>query len=90
MKITVTLPDEIAEQVRGLPDREEFVARAVETALANRPRPPIPPESAPSKWAKIVERIESRPPSPLGEYADKLARDQKEFRRTFRFKHDEL
>ncbi len=41
MKITIALPDDIAERVCRLPDRDEFVARAVEAAFAReRSLPP--------------------------------------------------
>jgi hypothetical protein len=43
-------------------------------------------DAEPSKWARLVAEIESRPS--LGDYADELRRSQKEFRRNFRFKHD--
>jgi len=89
MKITITLPDEIAERVRQLPDSDEFVTRAVEEALAKEPQPPPPPsdEPKPSKWAQIVKRIESQPS--LGSYAKKFNADRREFRRNFHFPHDE-
>jgi hypothetical protein len=87
MKITITLPDEIAEQVRQLPDRDEFVTRAVEAALAASPPSPAA-EATPSRWAQLVERIESQSFS-LGSYAKEFDADRKEFRRNLRFPHDE-
>jgi Arc/MetJ-type ribon-helix-helix transcriptional regulator len=87
MKITVTLPDEVAERVRQLPDRDEFVTRAVEAALADSPPSP-PVEAKPSRWAQLVERIESQSFS-LGSYAKKFDADRKEFRQNLRFPHDE-
>ncbi|HSS49329.1 MAG TPA: hypothetical protein VLX28_10310 [Thermoanaerobaculia bacterium] len=86
MKITISLPDEMAERVRQLPDRDEFVTRAVEAALADSPPSP-PDEGKPSRWAEMVKRIESQPS--LGSYAKKFDADRKEFRRNFGFKHDE-
>jgi hypothetical protein len=88
MKITITLPDDIAERVRQLPHSDEFVTRAVEEALAKEPQPSPPPsEPQPSKWAQIVKRIESGPS--LGSYAKKFNADRREFRRNFHFPHDE-
>jgi len=87
MKIIISLPDEIAERVRQLPDSDAFVTRAVEEALA-REQPSTPPsEPQPSKWAQIAKRIESGPS--LGSYAKKFNADRREFRRSFRFHHDE-
>jgi len=87
MKITITLPDTIAERVSRLPDREGFVLRAVEAALATEPQAAPSVESKPSKWAQIVERIEKQPT--LGSYAAQLDKDRREFRRSLRFPHDE-
>jgi hypothetical protein len=86
MKIVINLPDEVAEQVRRLPDRDEFVTRVIEAALASHPSPPA--EAEPSRWAQLVERIESQSFS-LGSYAKKFDADRKEFRQNFSFPHDE-
>ena len=88
MKITITLPDEVAEKVFRLRDRDEFVARAVEAALAGRPQERSVQGAKISKWAKLVERIEKNPEE-LGAYAEQLAKDSRDFRRSFRFSHDE-
>ena len=37
MKVTITLPDEIAKKVCRLPDKDAFVTRAVTDALAHDP-----------------------------------------------------
>jgi hypothetical protein len=87
MKITITLPDEIAEQVRSLPDRDGFVTRAVEAALARESPLSTPAAEKPSRWAQLVERVESQPS--LGSYAKDFDTDRREFRRDFRFPHDE-
>jgi hypothetical protein len=88
MRITITLPDDVARKVYRLKNREEFVARAVEAALAQEPEEAEPSVPRPSRWAQVVERIE-RQADPLGDYAEKLARDQREFRQSFYFRHDE-
>ena len=77
-EITITLPDEIAEEVLRLPDPQEFLRRALADALSQR---------GASKWARLVKEIESRPG--LGEYEDEFNRSCREFRESFRFKHDE-
>jgi len=91
MKITITLPDDIARKVYRIRNRDEFVARAVEAALAHEPEEAGPsgtPAPKPSRWAQAVERIE-RQAGAIGDYAEELARDQREFRQSFRFRHDE-
>ncbi|HEY2291452.1 MAG TPA: hypothetical protein VGM86_12190 [Thermoanaerobaculia bacterium] len=87
MKIIISLPDEMAERVRQRPDSDEFVTRAVEEALAREQPSTTPSEPQPSKWAQIAKRIESGPS--LGSYAKKFNADRREFRRSFRFPHDE-
>ena len=88
MKITIALPDDLAERVYRLPDRDEFVARAVETALARERQEIIASGTKPSKWAQLVERIELQSGT-LEDYTEELARDRRDFRRSFRFPHDE-
>lgn len=86
MKVTITLPDEIAKKVYRLPDRDAFVTRAVTDALAHEPE--ADPEPGPSRWALLVERIKQDAQS-LGDYRESFDRDRKEFRESFRFRHDE-
>jgi metal-responsive CopG/Arc/MetJ family transcriptional regulator len=88
VKVTITLPDELAERVNRLPDRDEFVSRLVAHALARQPQEQQEPKPRQSKWAKIVERIENQP-TDLGDYEEVLKRDRKEFRRNFLFRNDE-
>lgn len=85
MKITITLPDEIAERVRQLPDGDDFVTRAVEAAFASSP---AAPPATTSRWARLVERVESQPFS-LGDDAKEFDADRREFRQSLRFPHDE-
>jgi len=82
---TILFPDEISEQVSRLPNPHEFVSRAVADAL--RHQTPEPTGGGMSRWAQVVTRIESQPG--LGEHAKSFERSRKEFRRSFRFKHDE-
>ncbi|HET9229276.1 MAG TPA: hypothetical protein VFR31_21535 [Thermoanaerobaculia bacterium] len=84
-EITIVLRDKIARQVARLPNPQEFVNQAVEHALHNQGLPAQ--MEAPSKWARLVAEIESLPG--LGDYEETFRKDQKEFRRSFRFKHDE-
>lgn len=85
MKITITLPDEIGEQVSRMPDRDEFVARAVAHALERQVGETVPSRS---RWAQVVKRIESRSTGTAG-YAEELKKNREEFRRDFHFRHDE-
>lgn len=86
-KLTVMLPDEIAEQVAGRSDRDEFVRRAIAEALAHEAQPerPVPSES---RWARIVRRIEANPID-LGSYSEQDRRDREQFRAETLFHHDD-
>jgi hypothetical protein len=86
MRVTITLPDEIAKKVYRLPDKDAFVTRAVVDALSHEPE--VVAESGRSRWALLVERIKQDAQS-LGEYRESFDQDRKEFRESFRFRHDE-
>jgi len=85
MKVAITLPDEIGKKVCRLPDKDAFVTRALADALAHEPETVT--ESGRSRWALLVERIKQDAQS-LGEYRESFDRDRKEFRESFRFRHD--
>ena len=85
MKITLILPDDIGEQVSQMPDRDEFVARALAHALERQGGAAPAPRS---RWAQVVKRIESRSTGLQG-YSEEMKRDREEFRRDFHFRHDE-
>lgn len=87
-KLTITFPDRIAKRVERLPNPDEFVSRLVEGALTHDEVPAEHPEAGDSKWAKLVQRIESESTS-LGDYYEQFKEDLAEFRRDFRFKHDD-
>lgn len=86
MKVTITLPDEIAKKVCRLPDKDAFVTRAVADALAHEPETAAEPGR--SRWELMVERIK-RDSQSLGDYRESFDRDRKEFRESFRFRHDD-
>jgi hypothetical protein len=91
MKLTVSFPDNVAKRVHRLKNPDEFVRQAVEKALDQESLPLVPLELAAedkSRWARIVERIESESTS-LGDYYDKFKQDLAEVRSDFRFRHDE-
>ena len=85
MKLTITFPEDIADQVARRADRDEFVTRAVADALSRQPQEAA--SATPSRWARLVERIESRNED-LGYYAETLQSDREELRQSFRFRHD--
>lgn len=76
-KLTILLPDDIAERVSRRPDRDDFVRRAVADALAQESRSESP--SHESRWARIVRRIDAQPTT-LGPYLQQARRDRDRFR----------
>lgn len=87
MKVTLTLPDDLAAEVLQRPDADEFVERAVSAAVAAESRGHQSSEASPTRWADVVKKIEAEI-TPLGDYYQILKRHQRQFRRGFRFKHD--
>ena len=87
MQLTISLPDEIGRLLRREPDPESFIAEVVAKALAHRDAEPPPARRGPSRWARIVERIEADPVH-LDGYSEQLKTDMREFRENFEFKHD--
>jgi hypothetical protein len=87
MKVTLTLPDELATAVLERPDPDEFVERAVTAAVAAEARAARPAAPPASRWSDLVKRIEAEVPS-LGDYEPILRRHQREFRHGLMFKHD--
>ncbi|HYX24548.1 MAG TPA: hypothetical protein VFC23_10390 [Thermoanaerobaculia bacterium] len=88
MKLTISFPDDVAKNVCRLQNPDDFVRRAVVKALEQEPRLGEPADARDSKWARLVQRIESEPTS-LGDYYDQFKKDLAELRRDFRFRHDE-
>jgi len=86
MKMTLTFPDEIAQQIQGLSNPSEFVNKVVKDALKKLT---IRQQKAsdPHRWAKIAQRIHNDPVH-LNGYSQQLKKDMKEFRENFEFLHD--
>jgi len=85
MQVTLELPDNIKTMP---PEKQkENILKAlqdiqfIKTKNTNK-------IDKPSKWAKIVQRIENDP-SHLEGYSVQLKKDIKEFRENFDFKHDQ-
>jgi len=63
----------------------EFVNQAIKKALQNQ----TGMKEKPSKWALFVQEIENSPELQLGDYAEHLKKDMREFRENFTFPSDE-
>jgi hypothetical protein len=86
MKMTLTFPDEIAQQIQGLSNPSEFVNKVVKDALKKLTLQQQK-ASDPHRWAKIVQRVQNDPIH-LDGYSQQLKKDMKEFRENFEFLHD--
>jgi hypothetical protein len=86
MEITMKLSDEVGTFLQNLPYPNDFVSELVKDAFKNHQLPSSKvPE--PSKWAKIVQRVQNDPVHLAG-YSQQLKKDMKEFRENFEFLHD--
>ena len=88
MKLSITLPDELAEKVSQRADRDDFVLRAVTAALQREAPELAAPQVRHSKWARLVEKIEGQSTG-LGDYRESLKKDREDFRESFHFRADE-
>ncbi len=84
MQLTIYLPADLGRRVSELRDPQSFIAEAVAKALG---QPGREEASAPSRWARLVERVEADPVH-LDGYSEQLKRDFREFRDGSEFKHD--
>ncbi len=86
MEITITLSDEIGAFLQRLPDTNAFVSELVKEAFKTNKLPNSKmPE--PSKWAKIVQRVQNDP-NHLAGYSQQLKKDMQDFRENFAFSND--
>jgi len=84
MEMTFRLPDEMSQQLRRLPNPDQFVREVLQNALNTREqRSNVLPVQA-SKWAKLVTRIHEEPRGLRG-YSAQLQHDMQEFRDNFAF-----
>jgi len=87
MQITINIPDDIGKQIQNLPDIDEFFTLILRTALEKQNTQYHTPQSRPSKWAKIAQRVQNDPVHLKG-YSIQLQKDMKEFREKTEFNHD--
>ena len=87
MELTIHLPQNLGRRVSRLRDPESFIADAVAKALGSLGRKEDRSSKTPSRWARLVERIEADPVH-LDGYSEQLKRDMREFRDDFEFRHD--
>ncbi len=82
MEMTFRLSDDIIQQLRQLPNPDQFVGEVLKNALKDVSSFSGVSTSQPSKWANLVKRIDEQPGG-LNGYAAQLRRDMQEFRENF-------
>lgn len=82
MRVTIQFPEEIAEQVLALPDRDAFVSDVVARALMESPSQRPAREEESSRWARLVQRVESDSEQ-LGDAYTSFRQAMREFREEF-------
>lgn len=82
MQLTLTLPDDLVQKLKSIPDSDQFVREVLQSAIEQHPF--IKPLS---KWAKIAKRIEQNPIE-LGDYTMKFKQDMRAVRENFTFKDE--
>jgi hypothetical protein len=82
MQLTLTLPDDLVQKLKSIPDSDQFVREVLQSAIEQYPlTKPL------SKWAKIAKRIEQNPVE-LGDYTMKFKQDMREIRENLVFKDE--
>ncbi|GAK59233.1 hypothetical protein U27_06210 [Candidatus Vecturithrix granuli] len=84
MEITLTLSDELVRKLHQLPNPDEFVSEAIVRAFNTYV---FQTASRPSKWARIVQRVQNDPVH-LDGYSEQFKQDIREFRNHFTLMHD--
>jgi hypothetical protein len=79
MEMTFRLSDELVLQLQQLPNPDNFVGEVLKNALKEFSPRKENLAAQPSKWAKLIQRID-RQPGGLTDYSAQLQRDMQEFR----------
>jgi len=82
MEMTFRFSDEIIQKLRQFPNPDQFVGDVLKNALKSTSFRRDTSMSQPSKWAKLVKRIDDHP-GDLNGYSAKLKHDMQEFRENF-------
>ena len=80
MQLTLTLPDTLVQQLKSIPDSDNFVREVLQNAVKEYARPP-------SKWSKMAERIEQNAIE-LGDYTLQFKHDMQTVRENFQLRDE--
>jgi len=85
MQMTFDLKDDLAQQLKTIPDIDDFVNQVINKALQNR----VKTKEQPSKWALLAKEIKNNPNLHLNGYSVQMKKDMCEVRENFVFSSDE-
>ena len=85
MQISLNLSKTTIQHLKNLPDPDSFVEDVVKKALQNQ----VKVEKKPSKWALLVQEIDSNPDLNLAGYSEQIKKDALEVREGFSFPSDD-
>ena len=83
MQMSFDLAEDVVQQLRVMPNIDDFVNQVIKKALQKQ----TAIEENPSKWALLAQEIEQR--NYFGGYSEKLKKDMLEVREGFVFPSDE-
>lgn len=85
MQMSFDLTDDVIQQLKTIPNLDNFVNRVIQKALQNQ----AVANDKHSKWALLAQEIESNPALNLDGYSEQLKKDTLEVRENFIFPSDE-
>jgi len=84
MQMSFELTDDVVQQLKMIPNPDNFVNRVIQKALQNQDIV----NDKPSKWVLLTQEIESNTHLNLDGYSDQLKKDVLELRENFVFASD--
>jgi hypothetical protein len=85
MQMSFDLAEDVAQQLKVIPNIDDFVNQVIKKALQNQ----TVIKEKPSKWALLAQEIENNPSLQLNGYSEQLKKDMREVRENFFFANDE-
>jgi hypothetical protein len=85
MQMSFDLTEDVVEQLKVMPNSDDFVNQVIKKALQKQ----TVIEEKPSKWALLAQEIENNPALQLNGYSEQLKKDMLEVRENFFFANEE-
>jgi hypothetical protein len=85
MQMSFELTDAVAQQLKTIPNIDNFVNKVIQRALQNQEFE----SDKPSKWALLANEISNNPDLNLDGYSEQLKNDSQEVRENFSLLSDD-